>query len=55
MQSLDAKVQDFLAQKRLAVAGVSRDNSRHPIGNLIFQRLKSTGHDVFAVSPGPAR
>jgi hypothetical protein len=31
--TLDTKVQDFLAQKRLAVAGVSRDRSHHPVGN----------------------
>src|SRR5439155_26051042 len=51
MQTLDAKVQDFLAQKRIAVAGVSRDNSRHPTGNLIYHRLKTTGHEVFPVNP----
>jgi predicted CoA-binding protein len=51
MQSLSAKVEEFLAQKRIAVAGVSRENSRHPVGNLIYQRLKSTGHDVFPVNP----
>ena len=44
-------VGDFLARKRIAVAGVSRDNSHHPVGNLIYRRLKSTGHDVFAVNP----
>lgn len=49
--TLDMKVNDFLAQKRIAVAGVSRDASRHPSANLIYQRLKKTGHDVFAVSP----
>jgi predicted CoA-binding protein len=49
--TLDTKVHDFLAQKRIAVAGVSRDNSRHPTGNLIYHRLKKTGHDVFAVNP----
>ena len=49
--SLDAKVHDFLAQKRIAVAGVSRDKSSHPVGNMIYQRLKSTGHDVFPVNP----
>ncbi len=47
----NSKVDDFLAQKRIAVAGVSRDNSRHPVGNLIYQRLKNTGHEVFAVNP----
>jgi predicted CoA-binding protein len=45
------KVDDFLAQKRIAVAGVSRDDSHHPVGNLIYRRLKKTGHDVFAVNP----
>ena len=47
----DMKVEDFLAQKRIAVAGVSRDNSHHPVGNLVFHRLKKTGHEVFPVNP----
>ena len=49
--TLDTKVNDFLAQKRIAVAGVSRDDSHHPSANLIYRRLKSTGHEVFAVNP----
>lgn len=49
--TLDTKVRDFLAQKRLAVAGVSRDKSHHPVGNLIYRRLKTTGHEVFALNP----
>jgi predicted CoA-binding protein len=49
--SLDAKVRDFLAQRRIAVAGVSRDSGHHPVGNLIYQRLKKGGHDVFPVNP----
>ena len=49
--ALETKVHDFLAQKRIAVAGVSRDNSHHPVGNLIYRRLKRTGHEVFAVNP----
>jgi uncharacterized protein len=49
--SLDIKVNDFLAQKRIAVAGVSRDSSGHPSANLIYRRLKQTGHDVFPVNP----
>src|SRR5262245_19807267 len=48
---LESDVRDFLAQKRIAVAGVSRNNSQHPTGNLIFRRLKKTGHDVFPVNP----
>jgi predicted CoA-binding protein len=51
MPTLDQRVEDFLAQKRIAVAGVSRDNSRHPVGNLIFKRLKTTGHEVFPINP----
>jgi uncharacterized protein len=49
--TLDLKVQDFLAQKRIAVAGVSRNKGHHPVGNLIYERLKNTGHDVFPVNP----
>ena len=47
----EERVSGFLAQKRIAVAGVSRDNSHHPAANLIFRRLKKTGHDVFPVNP----
>src|SRR5262245_61861800 len=49
--TLEARVDDFLTQKRIAVAGVSRDNTHHPTGNLIYRRLRSTGHDVFPVNP----
>lgn len=49
--TLDSRVHDFLAQKRIAVAGVSRNKSHHPVGNLIYDRLKKTGHDVFPVNP----
>src|SRR5436189_4469437 len=49
--TLETKVHDFLAQKRIAVAGVSRDKRNHPAGNLIYQRLKKSGHDVFPVNP----
>lgn len=49
--TLETKVHDFLALRRIAVAGVSRDNRHHPAGNLVFRRLKKTGHDVFPVNP----
>src|SRR5262245_49231171 len=49
--TLDDKVQDFLAQKRIAVAGVSRGTREHQAGNLIYRRLKTTGHEVFPVNP----
>ena len=49
--ALDAKVSDFLAQKRIAVTGVSRHEGQHPVGNQIYRRLKQTGHEMFAVNP----
>jgi predicted CoA-binding protein len=49
--TLETKVRDFLDQKRIAIAGVSRESRRHPVGNLIYRRLKGTGHAVFPVNP----
>lgn len=49
--TLETRIDDFLAQKRIAVAGVSRDQRRHPVGNLIYHRLRRTGHEVFPVNP----
>ena len=49
--TLESKIHEFLAQQRIAVAGVSRNKGHHPAGNLIYQRLKKTGHEVFAVNP----
>jgi len=49
--TLETRVHDFLAQKRIAVAGVSRNNSHHPTANLIYRRLKKSGHEVFPVNP----
>jgi predicted CoA-binding protein len=49
--SLETRVGDFLAQKRIAIAGVSRHDNHHPAGNLIYHRLKKSGHDVFPVNP----
>lgn len=49
--NLENKIQDFLDQKRIAVVGVSRHHSQHPVGNLIYHKLKKSGHQVFAVNP----
>jgi len=49
--AFETKVNDFLAQKRIAIAGISRDQSHHPAGQLIFHRLKKAGYDVFPVNP----
>lgn len=51
MSTLDTKVQDFLAQKRIAVAGVSRTSSGHYTSRLIYRKLKQTGYQVFPVNP----
>jgi uncharacterized protein len=40
----------FLTQKRIAVTGVSRNPKGHG-ANIVYQRLRSTGYDVFAVNP----
>lgn len=42
-------VAEFLNAKRIAVAGVSRDRSQP--ANLIFRRLRETGHEVVAINP----
>ena len=49
MPALKAAANDFLAQHRIAVVGVSRD-SKQP-ANLIFRTLQKAGHEVFAVNP----
>ena len=51
MRIPDDAIGEFLAQKRIAVAGVSRGDGSHAAANLIYHRLKTTGHDVFAVNP----
>ncbi len=50
MSNLNAKVQDFLAQDRIAVAGVSR-SPNGAAANSIYLKLKATGHTVFAINP----
>jgi uncharacterized protein len=40
----------FLASRRIAVTGVSRAPQGHG-GNVVFQRLKERGYEVFAVNP----
>lgn len=47
---MNTKIADFLAQKRLAVAGVSR-NPQGAAANLIYRRLRETGHEVLPVNP----
>lgn len=49
MIPLREAAEEFLAQPRIAVAGVSRD-AKQP-ANLIYRRLRDSGHQVFAVNP----
>lgn len=42
-------VDEFLAQKNIAVAGVSRNIKK--FGNVIYRELKKKGYNVFAVNP----
>lgn len=46
---MDESARDFLSQNRIAVAGVSRQ--KQDAANIIYDKLKSTGHTVFAVNP----
>jgi predicted CoA-binding protein len=48
-QSVDELAREFLSQRRIAVAGVSRDNQQ--AANLIFRKLRDTGRNVVAVNP----
>jgi hypothetical protein len=49
MSTLKQAADEFLSQRRIAVAGVSRDGKQS--ANLIYRRLRHTGHTVFAVNP----
>lgn len=49
MSTLKEAAQEFLAQKRIAVAGVSRQGDA--AANAIFKKLRQTGHQVFPVNP----
>jgi hypothetical protein len=42
---------DFLDQQRIAVAGVSRSSGGAHGGNIVYQRLRDRGYNVFAVNP----
>ena len=50
MQKIKDAALEFLASKRVAVTGVSRHAKDHG-SNIVYQRLRSRGYDVFAVNP----
>jgi uncharacterized protein len=49
MAKLDTMVQDFLAQKKIAVVGVS--DKRDTGCNLAYQKFKENGYQVFPINP----
>jgi predicted CoA-binding protein len=49
MAKLDNLVQDFLAQKKIAVVGVS--DKRETGCNAAYKKFKESGYQVFAVNP----
>jgi uncharacterized protein len=50
MQSIKEAASAFLANKRVAVTGVSRTPKTHGSNN-VYKRLRDRGYDVFAVNP----
>jgi predicted CoA-binding protein len=52
MKTLDEATKDFLAQRRIAVVGVSRTGNQP--ANFIFRKLRDAGHEVFPVNAATA-
>src|SRR5215471_13623262 len=50
MQSIKDAAAEFLADKRIAVTGVSRTPKTHGSNN-VYRRLRERGYQVFAVNP----
>jgi predicted CoA-binding protein len=50
MQNVNEAAAAFLANKRVAVTGVSRTPKTHGANN-VYQRLRERGYQVFAVNP----
>src|SRR4029453_6140367 len=50
MQRIKDAATQFLANRRIAVTGVSRTPESHG-GNIVYQRLRDRGYQGFAVNP----
>ena len=50
MPTIKKAAAEFLESKRVAVTGVSREPKGHG-GNVVYQRLRDRGYEVFAVNP----
>lgn len=50
MVKIKQAASEFLASKRIAVTGVSRNPQGHG-SNVVYQRLRARGYQVFAINP----
>src|SRR5215207_8713768 len=50
MPSIKDAATEILANRRIAVTGVSRNPESHG-GNVVYKRLRDRGYEVFAVNP----
>ena len=50
MQKMKEAANEFLAHKRVAVTGVSRNPKDHG-SNVVYKRLRDRGYEVFAINP----
>jgi uncharacterized protein len=50
MPKIKEAAADFLGNRRIAVTGVSRNPKGHG-SNIVYQRLRDRGYEVFAVNP----
>jgi hypothetical protein len=50
MTTIKEAATEFLTAKRVAVTGVSRNAKGHG-SNVVYQRLRQRGYEVFAVNP----
>jgi uncharacterized protein len=51
MPNVKQAAAEFLANKRIAVTGVSRNPKGGHGSNIVYQRLRQRGYQVFAVNP----
>ncbi|NNK47982.1 MAG: CoA-binding protein [Acidimicrobiia bacterium] len=50
MQTIKEAAAEFLAKRRIAVTGVSRNPESHG-SNFVYKRFRDRGYEVFAVNP----
>ncbi len=50
MPAIKDAASEFLSHERIAVTGVSRNPKNHG-ANIVYQRLRDRGYEVFAVNP----